>query len=401
MKRYWFSKVLLLASSTVFADGVNLFNLALAGNELLISTKTPNRTYAQAGIRLNSTGLSIANPSSVCSSVVKGFCLFSVSDTSAKIIDILGNSSTFSATLCLNGQAQISCQNYQLSRQERFAYIANFYGDSISLCNVDLESGLLSGCTTTGSGFASPSDIVFNPTGTRAYVTNYYSDDVSVCSVDKTTGALSNCAVAASFDVSSSPQGIAINSLGNKAYVVLDCSNEIANCDVDQATGALINCTLTTPNTLFRPSDIVLSASERLAYIPNRNDDTVSVCPIDANTGLINTCTNSGSGFSAPEGVSLNPKGNLLYVGNDNSNSVTYCAVNSEDGSLSNCQATGGAFDGFGNIILNRSNTKAYVPNSGSNTVSICNVDADTGALSTCIESGGTGFSGPSSVMLY
>ena len=285
--------------------------------------------------------------------------------------------------------------------REHFAYVPNFNNSTISLCNINANNGLLSGCTTTGTDFNNPSDIIFNSAGTLAYVTNYGSDDIRACSVEQATGELYNCFQAASFDGGSSPQGMVINPAGTRAYVVLDCTDEIQNCSINQTTGELINCIATNPETLFRPSDIVLNKAGTLAYIPNRDADSVSVCVVAQDTGLINTCTDSGSGFTTPEGVTLNSTGSLLYVGNDGDDTVTYCAVNVSDGSLSDCKFTGGDFDGFGNIILNGDDSHAYVPNSGSNTVSMCNVNSSNGELSACVNSQGTGFNGPASVMLH
>lgn len=393
---------LMFVNLTAFSDPGHLFDVKKRGMNLLVSTTIPNHTYKSAGIKLNTPGFSISDISNVCQSVVNDFCLFSVDNTSTKHIPFTGSGAVLQATICLNGKAQLSCQNYQFATdaQQTLAYVPNFAGNNISLCNINPDNGLLSNCFTTGESMAQPTDIIFNPDGSLAYVTNYQSNTVTACKVDIHSGALSDCFTAATFASGTNPQGMAINAAGTKAYVVLDCTNTIENCSINQTNGELENCIETSPEPLYRPSDIIINSKGTLAYIPNRGDSTLSICIIDPNTGLIEICNNSGSNFTTPEGVSFNSTENLIYVGNDGDNSITYCTVDDIDGTLRNCQLTGGIFNGFGNIILNNTDTYAYVPNSNSNTVSICKVDFITGELSECADSQGTGFNQPSSVML-
>jgi len=71
------------------------------------------------------------------------------------------------------------------------------------------STGSLSGCTSTGSGFAQPQDIAINPENTLAYIANNATNSVSVCVIDSVTGSLSNCAtVGTGF---TNPTGIALS----------------------------------------------------------------------------------------------------------------------------------------------------------------------------------------------
>ncbi len=70
--------------------------LCVNGLSLSISTVIPNHTYSNAGIKINTAGFSL--PSSACTRVANGFCLFSVSDTTFKQINLIGSELTILPT---------------------------------------------------------------------------------------------------------------------------------------------------------------------------------------------------------------------------------------------------------------------------------------------------------------
>ena len=60
---------------------------------LSILTTVPNHTYPFAGIKINTPGYTIENLGVDCNLVANGYCLFSVSDTTAKTITLAGTGS--------------------------------------------------------------------------------------------------------------------------------------------------------------------------------------------------------------------------------------------------------------------------------------------------------------------
>ena len=70
------------------------------------------------------------------------------------------------------------------------ALITNSGNNTVSLCQLDPASFLLSNCVTTGSNFSQPSFIYEDSTG-FTYVTNRANNSVTVCK--NTNGLLSNC----------------------------------------------------------------------------------------------------------------------------------------------------------------------------------------------------------------
>lgn len=108
----------LLLCQTVFAAGA-LFTVT-GNNSITIRTTVPNKIYSSAGIKVNTPGYRLSNlgftiPASSCTQASNGFCLFSVSDTTSKVLAITGPTGVASVTLCLNGDAALSCQNYSLN----------------------------------------------------------------------------------------------------------------------------------------------------------------------------------------------------------------------------------------------------------------------------------------------
>ena len=278
------------------------------------------------------------------------------------------------------------------------AYITNWYGNSISLCKVNVLDGSLIDCTVTAQGtpvFQNPEAIALNPSGSLLYNANIGGSSVSFCKINSATGALRDCQLTGG--TFKGADGIAINPAGTLAYVSNASGNNVSVCQVDDTSGALGNCTATGAN-FHTPSDMTLDSAGLNAYVSNLISSSVSICPIDA-SGLLH-CDKSTHGFNKPEGVTLHPSGQFAYITNNGSNNVSVCQVSAVDGSLRSCKITDGAFNGFGNLAFNSLGTQAYIPNMLKSTVSVCSVNLRNGDLYDCVDSHGHGFKGPSGILL-
>lgn len=112
MKKYSITTVILLGlglNNGVYSAKGLLFNVTTRGTILTINTTVPNHTYPSAGIKINSPGFTL---NSGCTPAANGYCLYSVSDIKAATITILGTVGPIDFTLCLNGKAALSCQNF-------------------------------------------------------------------------------------------------------------------------------------------------------------------------------------------------------------------------------------------------------------------------------------------------
>lgn len=99
-------------SSSILAAGA-FFTVSVSGSTITI-TPTVSFTYPQAGIKINTSGYSINNIGTDCTLLSNGYCSFSASPSSSKSLTISGTG-TFSATLCLNANGLLQCQNYSIT----------------------------------------------------------------------------------------------------------------------------------------------------------------------------------------------------------------------------------------------------------------------------------------------
>jgi YVTN family beta-propeller protein len=73
----------------------------------------------------------------------------------------------------------------------KFAYVANFGSNDVSMYSIDTATGALQsiGSGTVAAGLG-PMSIAIDPSGKFAYVANSTSNDVSIYGIDAATGAL-------------------------------------------------------------------------------------------------------------------------------------------------------------------------------------------------------------------
>ncbi len=280
------------------------------------------------------------------------------------------------------------------------AYIANQLNNTVSFCQVNPASGLLTQCAITATGLSGVEGIGFNPAGTFFYSANPTSSSISVCSVNQATGALSNCVDSGGLGFSL-PDAVAFNPSGTLFYTSNFGSNSVSACVVSATTGLLSGCVTNSSLTFSAPGNMTLNSRGTLAYVVNRVTNTTSVCNVSG--GLVNSCNaSSGSFFNGPEGITLSPSGSFAYIANAGSKNVVACRIRQDGtGLLDSCSITNGQFAGTGNIGLNNIGTFAYVPNQLLNAVFMCQVSLVDGSLSSCVPSRGTGFSGPAGVVIH
>jgi len=281
------------------------------------------------------------------------------------------------------------------------AYVANQTNNSISFCQVNPATGILTHCAITATGLGAPEGVGFNPAGTFFYIANLGNSTVTVCQVNSATGALSNCTDSGGTGFSS-PDGVAFSPNGDIFYTSnAGGGGSVSACLVNATTGLLSSCVNNSSITFSTPADMTINSAGTLAYIVNRTASTVSICNVSGQ--IVNSCNAlSGSFINAPEGITLSPSGLKAYIANAGNNEVVVCNVMQDSfGLLDNCSVTQGAFRGTGNLGINNTGTTAYVPNQLINTVFMCQIDQVTGELSSCSDSLGMGFIGPSGVVLH
>ncbi len=390
---------LLLLASIVYqpVNASQLFNINTDGFALTVTTTIPNHLYSSAGIKFNTPGFSMA---SGCNrSKTSGYCIFPVSDKLPAVIPVMGSGSiaTYSATLCLNGNGPMSCQqfdNLQYIGPARFAYIAN-YGEtpSVLACTLDMF-GAIETCQDTGGGIPAgfgANGITLNNAGNTAFLTGFSEPRVYQCPVNASTGTFSNC----TFTTITTPSGytpeygmLVLNPTNTLAYIgdnsgrILACpiaNNVIQGDCVD--TGAIVEDSI---------SGVTLNRAGTVFYGANYGAPEVTVCAV--NGGTFSSCVQKTGGgaitFTEPGGVVLNRAETLVYITDYNAGKVYACSTTPNNtSSFANCfTAASGITEAWG-IALNAANTVAYVTDF-SGLIYTCPVNTDATFGSCTITSG-------------
>jgi hypothetical protein len=109
-----FASIFLFTAANALASGTSFFTVSSSGSSLQIQA-TQYHNYPNAGIKINTPGYSLADIGTDCSMATNGYCIFSVNNQEASNIQISGSAGDVNISLCLNGQAQASCQSYTVT----------------------------------------------------------------------------------------------------------------------------------------------------------------------------------------------------------------------------------------------------------------------------------------------
>jgi DNA-binding beta-propeller fold protein YncE len=213
-----------------------------------------------------------------------------------------------------------------LSSSGDYLYASNFdssAGGSVSICPVNLD-GSLAACVDSGDMgglLEGPQLVGISPGDATHLYSSGTADQLSmtICDISASDGSLSACIAASGsgpapnpgFDV---PEGIAFNALGTIAYIgnvgsSTTVSSYVSICPVND--GSFGACTITQGNGTFdfiqaAQIGLYISSATQIAYIPNNNNNTVSICPINLD-GSLGVCTTSAGGgtFNQPDAIFL------------------------------------------------------------------------------------------------
>lgn len=426
--------VLLLSSPAIFAQVEKsvtglFFDVVSSGQHVIITTRVPQHPnpYPHAGIQILTPGYVFTDPTTECSSYnsVNGMCLFSVSNTDAKVISLRPNLQLARSPqpvrikLCLDGTHQLTCQNYTYNPDQfaasQHAYVVssgqNAAGQGyLSVCDL-LNAGAAFGNCVMSSGqpanLNSPQAITFNAMGDMAYISNFGDGSVSNCAINPATGLLAACQKnATGIPTPSTPPpnptrhsilgGVGVGN--GYVYVPYFDNNSLQIWSLN-ADGSFKTMTSFMNPALFSgPNAVTVSPDGQWVYVANSKTPSgyllsfyaVSFCKV--NGGSLDTCgIYVSSNFNAPLSVSFNQAADKLYVANSNS-TITVCDVALGNANpIGPCIDSGQSFN-FGsipegpvsNIFMPSGLAYGYVPNAGLNTVSICPFLA-SGAFNSCI----------------
>ncbi len=291
-----------------------------------------------------------------------------------------GNYSDTLAVTTSNGSANVALSGDSLIPTGHI-FIANYGNSTVDACSIDATTGAISNCATTGGNFTGPFDI--NVSGNTAYVANYGGNSVTLC--DVSNGVLSNCAVTQGFG------GVRdVYPHNGFVYVV---GGDVQACTAT-SSNTLTGCSVVAGG-LSTPSSITFYNGR--AYITNTTANEIVSCTANSDgtlTGCISTA--SGSVGNYPEGITFY-NGKALVVPESGPNTAFLCTVDSSTGVFTSCGPTGSNVYNASTLVV--SNNFAYIGNYGNSTVDVCNMSS-TGVLSNCATVGNNLFSATIGVAL-
>jgi DNA-binding beta-propeller fold protein YncE len=369
---------LMSSCNLVFAG--EYFSVSSNGTSVTVQSLIANHTYSNAAIKLNSTDYTFTDSASDCTSFQNGYCLFSVSDTTSKTIQISGKEGLAQMVICLSAASNTPqiCQRYTMSISpisNKLVYVSSAYGLGLNIlkkCQLGATGETLANCTSTGSDFNNPYDMVMHPKRLSLYVTNSFDPSLSQCFLDA-SGDVTTCNKFTSN--LHRPLGITINSAGTLLYMTSGDDDNVTKCSI-KSDGSIIGCGQS-GDEMSIPVGIVLNNAGTLAYVSNYKTNTITMCSIDS-TGDLSSCQTTGStlyasGLSSPTGLAIDPKNKYLYALNDAASTATKCLIGAL-GTLTNCTATGSGFSNPQKMRINKEGTRVFVSNSESQQLRMCEI---------------------------
>jgi 6-phosphogluconolactonase len=299
----------------------------------------------------------------------------------------------------------------------KFAYVANYGSNSISMYNIDPVTGALAFIGTVAAG-SSPVSVAVDRSGKFAYVANNDSHDISMYTINATTGILTpigegytlpngtpdgvsmytiNASTGALTLVGTIATGSPATSLAVK--IAIDPSENFAyaagdGCALDTYPGYVSVYTINSTTGALTPIGSPLPAGwcsrsvtvdpfGKFAYVADQGGPDVAMYTINANTGALTPIGSIAAGIG-PSSVAVDPTGKFAYVtsyydgvfGHD----VLMYTINATTGALTPI-GTIAAGTGPSSVAVDPTGKFAYVTNFDSNNASMYSIDATTGAL--------------------
>ena len=380
LKQFKVLSIGLLSLSSLVAFSAPMFEAKGVNAHVRVRTLTPNHTYTQAGIKINTPGYSLAKAGTQCTKLANGYCTFTVSDKKRKTLTIAGPAGTVGFTLCLNGVGKLSCQNYTapvLRTPVTFTVsglITNLMQNGLILQNLGTDDlPLVSGALS----YMFPERV---PQGGSYEVTVAQQPLGQTCAVANSTGT--------------NVQSNVIANVGCRdIYTYISDNAGVHRC-LTNGDGTLGNCILAYPSSA-QPYGVVLNKARTFALVSLLDSGTVASCAVNLDGTFVTPCPDSGVGAAfngAPTGVTLNPAQTMAYVVTGNpQGALTKCNFNAATGKLSNCSlqpSPNGLISFALGITVNSANTYAYIASPHNSTpaaglIARCAIQAN-GSLANC-----------------
>jgi 6-phosphogluconolactonase (cycloisomerase 2 family) len=210
----------------------------------------------------------------------------------------------------------------------RFAYVANFGDDTLSILIADNTTGRLRhhGYVQTDDG---PADLVIDPSGQFLYTLNSNDQDISLFTVDSLSGNLTaaDCNLNTGNRDNCSTGGLAVSLVfepnGRYAFVGNQLTNTISAFLKDPSTGGLSSVPAQPPVDVTAhggntPTRLRVHPDGSYLYVTYEASNNLDVYQIDALDGVLTLVTGApvASGGTAAVDIAITPDGQYAYVAN-------------------------------------------------------------------------------------
>lgn len=321
-----------LSASTPLTVAIRAYTANAGTNSIIVCQV--NSTSGALSACVNNSDASFNLPLGVILNTSANFAY--VANFSANTVSICGvDHSTGSFSTCSSstgGSTFNGPQRAMLNPANTLLYVANGGSSTISICPVIDNGASLGACATpsTGDGtFNNPQDIIFSPDGTYAYVANV-NNTISICTLNN-DGSFKVCTATMGNDSGGTntfnvPFGISFNLADSVIYVANYMNGTLPNtvsiCPLTGGGSSIGTCTTTTgPNGIGTATfnfsgntetQLWMQTTINYGYVPNSGNNTVSICPINADglsLGACFTSTGETSGgtplFNEPSSITL------------------------------------------------------------------------------------------------
>ena len=230
--------------------------------------------------------------------------------------------------------AGIYCGGSTMDAANKFLYVSNFTGNTISGFAANPKTGMLTPIPL--SPFASgnePNQMVLHPSGKFVYVTCVSDSTVWGYRINTTTGALTPVP-GNPVSVGNGAYRLAVSSSGNNLYVVNSSDNTLQGFSINTSTGKLTNQGTVSTGTI--PITVTITPSGNFLYVTNKGDNNISGFSIGSN-GILTPLAGSpfGNGNLPPYGLAIEPTGKYAFTLNEEfSTFLNAFSINATTGAL-------------------------------------------------------------------
>jgi 6-phosphogluconolactonase len=223
----------------------------------------------------------------------------------------------------------------------RYVAVANHGSGNVSIVPIRPDGRLAEPDTFVAGKGASA--VGFHPSNTVAFVVNEGAGTISQYSFNAGTGALTpkpGGPLGLPWD--SHPRQVRCHPDGHFVYVLNEANQTVSVHTFDDRLGTLTRMAFQVASTVpegspagkGRTGSMRLSPGGKFLYASNRNDDTVALFAIDAETGGLTARGQVASGGQDPVELTVDPQGRFLVVANQKSRSLAVFRIG-ETGELS------------------------------------------------------------------